>query len=83
MLQIERIEVGYGPLTVLRGVSLTVDAGEIVTVIGANGAGKSTLLKAISGLLPPSSGTIRFNGTDIARQPAHKKIGRASCRERV
>ena len=74
MLQIDRLEVGYGALTVLRDINLTVNSGEIVTVIGANGAGKSTLLKSISGLLTPSGGTVQFNGVDISRRPAHQIV---------
>ncbi|MSQ27734.1 MAG: ABC transporter ATP-binding protein [Dehalococcoidia bacterium] len=74
MLQIDRLEVAYGALTVLRDISLTVNNGEIVTVIGANGAGKSTLLKSISGLLPPSGGTIQFDGKEIARTPPHQIV---------
>ena len=74
MLQIDGLEVGYGALTVLRDISLTVNNGEIVTVIGANGAGKSTLLKSISGLLPPSAGTIQFDGREISRTPAHQIV---------
>jgi branched-chain amino acid transport system ATP-binding protein len=76
MLQIERLDVGYGPLTVLRGVNLAVNKGEIVTVIGANGAGKSTLLKSISGLLLPTAGTITFEGQEIGRRPPHEIVGR-------
>jgi len=74
MLQVEQIEVGYGPLTVLRGVSLSVQGGEIVAIIGANGAGKSTLLKAISGLLTPRAGRIRFRDADITRMPPHRIV---------
>jgi branched-chain amino acid transport system ATP-binding protein len=74
MLLVERLEVGYGPLTVLRGIELEVRSGEIVALIGANGAGKSTLLKAISGLLPVSRGAIRFEGTDITRLAPHRVV---------
>jgi branched-chain amino acid transport system ATP-binding protein len=73
MLRVERLEVGYGPLTVLRGISLSVQRGEIVAVVGANGAGKSTLLKAISGLLPVS-GAIHFQGVDITRLAPHRIV---------
>jgi branched-chain amino acid transport system ATP-binding protein len=74
MLQLEQLVVGYGPLTVLREVSLRVDGGEIVAVIGANGAGKTTLLKAISARLPVSSGSTRFEGVDITNEPAHRIV---------
>ena len=66
LLEINDIRVAYGKIEALRGVSFNADAGEIVTIIGANGAGKTTTLKTISGLLKPTSGTMRFNGTDIA-----------------
>jgi branched-chain amino acid transport system ATP-binding protein len=65
MLEIDRIEVSYGEVKALRDVSLTIDYGEIVTLIGGNGAGKTTTLKAISGLLQPSAGAIRFEGKPI------------------
>ena len=66
LLEINDIRVAYGKIEALRGVSFNADQGEIVTIIGANGAGKTTTLKTISGLLKPTSGTMRFNGTDIA-----------------
>ena len=67
MLKIRNLEVGYGQLKVLRRISMHVDPGEIVTIIGANGAGKTTLLKTISGLIRCRSGEILFNGRDIRR----------------
>ena len=73
LLVAEGLELGYGALSVCRGISLTIEAGEIVALIGANGAGKSTTLRAIAGLLTPRSGTIRFAGTDITRLPAHER----------
>ena len=60
LLEIEDLHIFYGAIEALKGVSLTLDQGEIVTVLGANGAGKSTLLTAISGLLPIPQGTVRF-----------------------
>jgi branched-chain amino acid transport system ATP-binding protein len=74
MLRADGLEVGYGALTVLRDVSLHVESGEIVAIIGANGAGKSTLLKAISGLLPASRGQIWFQDREITRLPPHRIV---------
>lgn len=65
MLEIRDVVAGYGGVPVLRGVSLEVGAGEIVAVLGANGAGKTTLNRAVSGLIRPSAGTIRFEGRDL------------------
>jgi branched-chain amino acid transport system ATP-binding protein len=62
LLSLENLTVSYGPITALHGVSLHIDRGEIVTLIGANGAGKTTLLRTISGLLNPTGGTIQWNG---------------------
>jgi branched-chain amino acid transport system ATP-binding protein len=72
MLRVERLSVDYTGVRALREVSLTVNEGEIVTVIGANGSGKSTLLKTISGLLSPSSGSIQFIGERIDGFPPHE-----------
>jgi branched-chain amino acid transport system ATP-binding protein len=74
MLQIEELAVNYGAIQALKGVSLTVAAGEVVTLIGGNGAGKSTLMKAISGLEPCAGGRIVFDGQDLARTPAHRRV---------
>jgi branched-chain amino acid transport system ATP-binding protein len=65
MLEVESLEVFYGDMAALRGVSLRVERGEIVTVLGSNGAGKSTLMKAVAGLLTPRAGTIRLDGEVI------------------
>ena len=70
MLKIEDINVYYGAIHALKGISLEVPEGEIVTLIGANGAGKSTTLRTISGLLKPRTGTITFEGKNIAGSPA-------------
>lgn len=70
MLEIKDLHVAYGVIKALRGVSLKVNPGEIVTIIGANGAGKSTLLNTISGFLKPSVGEVLFNGQKLGRQPA-------------
>jgi branched-chain amino acid transport system ATP-binding protein len=76
MFRIRNIRAGYNGLEILHGVSLHVDAGEIVTIIGANGAGKSTLLNALSGLLRPSSGSALFAGGEIAGLPAETVAAR-------
>ena len=72
MLNISDINVYYGAIHAIKGISLTVNQGEIVTLIGANGAGKSTTLRTISGLLKPKTGSITFQGQDIAGTPAHR-----------
>jgi branched-chain amino acid transport system ATP-binding protein len=72
MLKIENVSLGYAGVAVLRGVSLTVNDGEIVSVVGANGGGKTTLLKTISGLMRPSSGSIEFMGERIDQSPSHE-----------
>jgi branched-chain amino acid transport system ATP-binding protein len=64
-LQLSNVESAYGPIKAIRGVSLRVRAGEIVTVLGSNGAGKTTILKTISGVIDPSRGTVEFNGENI------------------
>ena len=66
-LNVENIEVYYGAIHAIRGVSFHVNEGEVVTLIGANGAGKSTILKTVSGLLRPKSGSISFDGTAFRR----------------
>ncbi|MCI6636239.1 MAG: ABC transporter ATP-binding protein [Eubacteriales bacterium] len=73
-LRVENIHVYYGAIHAIRGVTFTVNEGEVVTLIGANGAGKSTILKTVSGLLRPKSGTISFDGTDITQIPPHKLV---------
>ena len=72
-LEIKDLHVHYGKIEAIKGISVTVNEGEIVTIIGANGAGKTTMLKTISGLRPVSSGQIIFNGEDISKMPAHKR----------
>lgn len=74
MLSIDNVTSAYGRIEVLHGVTLHVDAGEIVCLIGANGAGKTTLLHAISGVQPISGGTITFEGQPIERLPAHARV---------
>jgi len=72
MLAVRDLEVRYGGIVALRGVGLEVERGEIVTLVGANGAGKSTLLGAISGLIKPASGSIRYQGSEVAGVKAHR-----------
>lgn len=71
LLEIADLHVHYGAIHAIQGISLQVQAGQIVTLIGANGAGKTTTLRTISGLLRPSSGSITFDGQPIHKQPAH------------
>ena len=73
-LEIKDLRVFYGKIEAIKGISVTVNQGEIVTLIGANGAGKTTTLKTISGLRPVSSGAIIFDGEDISKVPAHKRV---------
>jgi branched-chain amino acid transport system ATP-binding protein len=75
ILAISELRAGYGKIEVLHGIDLTIEPGQIVSLIGANGAGKTTLLKTISGLIRPSAGRIEFNGNNIAHRPAHKIVG--------
>lgn len=74
LLKVNNINVYYGAIHALKGISLDVDEGEIVTLIGANGAGKSTTLKTISGIMRAKTGGIEFDGKDISRTPAHKVV---------
>jgi len=74
LLEVHEIEVHYGKIAALKNVSLQVDSGEIVALIGANGAGKTTTLKTISGLRPLTSGRISFDGKDISRMPGHRRV---------
>ena len=83
MLELGDLHVHYGNIRALEGVSLRVAQGELVAIIGSNGAGKSTTLKTISGLLRPSRGTIRYNGTPIEREPTDQivRLGISHCPE--
>jgi branched-chain amino acid transport system ATP-binding protein len=76
LLDVSDIRARYGAIEALKGVSLTVEEGEVVTLIGSNGAGKSTTLRSISGLTPASAGTVTFDGEDITRVPAHEIVVR-------
>jgi branched-chain amino acid transport system ATP-binding protein len=79
MLALDNIAVGYGAIRALHGISLAVEAGSIVTLIGSNGAGKSTTLRTASGLLKPDSGTITYNGERIDGLAPHKIVARGLC----
>jgi branched-chain amino acid transport system ATP-binding protein len=75
LLELESVEMAYGAIQAVKGVSLQVRPGEVVTIIGANGAGKSTLLKGIVGLEPLAAGRLWVNGQDCSRMPAHQRVG--------
>ena len=79
LLTIRDLNVYYGAIHALKGVSITVEAGQIVTLIGANGAGKSTLLRSISALLKPKSGSIEFEGEDLTKLAPHHVVARGIC----
>jgi branched-chain amino acid transport system ATP-binding protein len=72
MLHIKNLEAGYGKVQVLHGISMDVPKGKVVTLIGSNGAGKTTTLRALSGMIMPSSGTIRLAGQEITGRPSHE-----------
>jgi branched-chain amino acid transport system ATP-binding protein len=76
LLEVNDIHAHYGGIEALKGVSLSVQEGEVVTLIGSNGAGKSTTLRAITGLTPASSGSVTIDGEDITRVPAHEIVDR-------
>ena len=73
-LEIKDLRVHYGKIEAIKGVSVVVNEGEIVTLIGANGAGKTTILKTVSGLRPVTSGSINFDGQDLNKIPAHERV---------
>lgn len=74
MLTIENLEVYYGMIRAIKGISFSVEEGEVIAVIGANGAGKTTILHTITGLISPRSGKIDFEGHDLVKTPAHKIV---------
>ncbi len=75
LLEIKNLEVFYGVIQALKGISFNVDEGEIITLIGANGAGKTTTMQSVIGLIPKKGGTVTYNGKDITHTPAHKLVG--------
>jgi len=79
LLELDGVDALYGRIRALRGVTISVDLGEVVALIGSNGAGKTTTLRTISGLMHPPSGTIRFGGKDISRMAAHEIVGLGIC----
>jgi branched-chain amino acid transport system ATP-binding protein len=79
LLEISDLDVYYGAIHALKGISLSVDAGEIVTLIGANGAGKSTTLRTISGLIRPRQGSVRLEGEELTRLPPDQIVRRGLC----
>ena len=74
MLEVKDLEVYYGVIQAIKGVSFQVNKGEVIALIGANGAGKTTILHTITGLLSPKKGSVMFEGTDITKVPAHKIV---------
>ena len=74
MLEVKDIEVYYGMIQALKGISFEVNEGEVIALIGANGAGKTTTLHTITGLLSPKKGSVLFEGQDITKVPAHKIV---------
>ena len=74
MLEVKNLEVYYGVIRALKGISFEVNEGEIVTLIGANGAGKTTTMQSVVGLIPSRGGSVTFNGTDITKTPCHKIV---------
>jgi branched-chain amino acid transport system ATP-binding protein len=79
LLEVTDLQVFYGRIEAIKGISFTVGEGEVVTLIGANGAGKTTTLKTISGVRPVAGGTLRFEGQDITKMPAHKRVELGIC----
>ena len=79
LLELDSVQVHYGKVEALKGISVTVDEGEIVTLIGANGAGKTTTLKTISGVRPVTAGTITFEGEDITGRAPHRLVEMGIC----
>ena len=79
MLEVEKIDVFHGEIQALWQVSIKIEAGELVSLIGANGAGKSTIVESISGLLPLADGSIKFDGMSLDKEPAHRIVEHGIC----
>ncbi len=79
LLEVEDLHVFYGRIEAIKGISFTVNEGEVVTLLGANGAGKTTTLKTVSGVRPVAKGRVLFDGTDITRVPAYKRVELGIC----
>ena len=75
MLEIENLEVYYGAINAIKGISFNVEQGEVIALIGANGAGKTTILHTVTGLVAAKHGSIKFNGKELTKTPAHKIVG--------
>ena len=75
MLQVKDLQVYYGVINAIKGVSFEVNEGEVIALIGANGAGKTTILHTITGLVTPKSGSVEFEGKNLVKTPAHKIVG--------
>ena len=76
MLEVSGLKVAYGGINAVKGIDFTVNAGEMVTLIGANGAGKTTTLKALTGLVRPAGGRVHYNGDDVTAMPSHRLVTR-------
>lgn len=74
LLEVQDLRVSYGKIEAVKGISFTVNQGEVTTLIGTNGAGKTTTLRTLSGLLKPTAGTITFDGQPLTTVPAHKIV---------
>ena len=74
LLEVKDLEVSYGVIKALKGISFEVNEGEIVTLIGANGAGKTTTMQSVIGLIPKNGGTVLYDGQDITKTPCHKIV---------
>jgi branched-chain amino acid transport system ATP-binding protein len=79
ILEVKDLEVSYGKIKAIKGISMYVNQGEVVVLVGANGAGKTTLLKTISGLLSPASGYIHFEGSDLTKIAPHQRVIQGIC----
>ena len=79
ILEVKDLEVSYGKIRAIKGISMYVNQGEVVVLVGANGAGKTTLLKTISGLLSPASGYIHFEGSDLTKIAPHQRVIQGIC----